>query len=397
MTTPDPLETVFIDYTDDTAAQVRGAGTDSLWRKARRRRIGRTAAAGAAALALLAPAGWLLANTAGADDRSAAPPAAEQTTDDGTPFPDEDPNTIWEGDVLPAPEEIIGAAITLPSFGSGSDCQTEDAVIADGTFAPPAEDGAVYLKQLTPATLTGVPGTAEAVGLFGCATGGDTALQAVVLTETELDSKTWEATLQLTRSEPGRSPQLLSYDGDGLIVGYAEQYPAGDDVPYWFELIRLDDAGAPAAEHLGDLGTAGYADLDVTIGAQPAGEDGEYRLTVSVRNDGPRTAIGYNVSVCGMAPADVATDLGTSDCLEGDGAGVPVPIGDLAVGETFSHEWTTVVDVAQWQDAVDTATDDSLTGPVFTATVDTGTADSDLPPNIKAAFGARVADLELAP
>ncbi|MEU5875833.1 hypothetical protein AB0A73_30255 [Glycomyces sp. NPDC047369] len=390
MTAPDPLETVFIDYTDDTAAELRGTGTgtDRLWRKARRRRIGRTAAAGAAALALLAPAGWLLANTAGTDDRGTAP-AEEQTTAPEHLLPDQDPDAIWADEVVPETGEIVGATMTLPSFGGDADaaCPVEDAVIADGTFAPPGDDGAVYLKQLRIATLTGEPGAAQAVALFGCGFDGDAAFQVVVLAETAPGSGAWEAERQLARSAPGASPQYLGGGETDLVIGFAERYDAtAGDLDYWFDRYWIDAAGEVRSERVSSAAPQALSHLVIDVAAAETG-DGDRTLTATVRNDGPRDVADYTLTVCGLPFADtVDTDLGVAEC-GGEDDFTAVPVGGLAVGETFTYEWTAAVDPGQWDAYLGTVDDDALTGPVYLVAVSSGAVEDGIPPGFDRTAG----------
>ncbi|NUQ89137.1 MAG: hypothetical protein HOQ43_11820, partial [Glycomyces artemisiae] len=278
--------------------------------------------------------------------------------------------------------EIVGATMTLPSFGTeGADaaCPVEDAVIADGTFAPPADDGAVYLKQLGIAALTAEPGDAQTVALFGCGFGDDAAFQVVVLAETAPGSGVWEAERQLAASAPGASPQYLGGDETELVIGFAERYDAtANDLDYWFDRYWIDAAGDVRSERLIDAAPPALSRLVLDV-ADAETADGDRTLTVSVRNDGPRDVADYTLTVCGLPFADtVDTDLGVAECGGGDDF-TAVPVGGLAVGETFTYEWTAAIDPDQWDAYLATVEDDALTGPVFLVAATSATAEDGIP------------------
>ncbi|GAA2266192.1 hypothetical protein GCM10009853_019250 [Glycomyces scopariae] len=341
--TPDPLEPVFTDYTADTTAEVQHSGTDALWRKAKRRRIGRGATAGAAALALVASASWLLVAGAGADDREPVPAADEPT------LSEEDEQYL---DALGGPaRDLVGTEFALPSFAPGDVmvdevCANGDQVIEDGSVVEPVEDGAVFLVQ-TATMYTEYGVGIYQVGLFGCRFGEEALYQATILEQASDD--TWTAGTQLVRSEPGgESPQYLRpfVDADGLIVGVAERYdPAAGDLRYRAERVTLAADGTIEREELGDLGTEGFSEQAVRVTATPAGEPGVWTVTVEVHNTGPRHLDGYlitaatdpEVEVLSGGAVNLRTDpLGTWD--------VVAEIGDLPVGGVFTKEWTVAVD-----------------------------------------------------
>lgn len=260
-TTPDPLESVFTDYTDDTAAEVEDRGTDGLWRKARRRRIGRAATAGVAALALIAPATWLLANTAGADEPQ--PQAGEQERLPADTTLGEDDVQAWEVEVADA-DDFVGATVDLPSFAPGNTdvdevCGVGETVVADGRYHGAGDAGApgegeAFILGTTFAALTAAeramvaegepfPTGLSLVGFFGCDTGDTMLFQVVVLEDT--GEGTWAAE-QLVHSEPGgvSLKGIMAGDGMELLVGFVRRWAPPvelDDDQYFVERVLVDD------------------------------------------------------------------------------------------------------------------------------------------------------------
>ncbi|SDE42834.1 hypothetical protein [Glycomyces harbinensis] len=347
--TPDPVASIFTAYTDDTTAEVKDGSTVSLRRKAKRRRVGRTATAGAAALALIAPAAWLLANTAGADDREQPQTAHERPIDDDSVPPDED--QYWDA-YGPGPD-LVGATIVLPSFAPGNAdvdavCASDGAELSDGTVQEPVDDGAVFLVQTGEALMSDGSEEYYQVGLFGCRYGEQTLYQAVTLDEVEDD--TWAAGTQLVHSElDGESPQHLGFAvGDGVVVGFAERYdPAADDLRYWAERITLNAGGEPVREVIGDLGPEAYSELSVGVTAAATEETGVWTVTVEIHNTGPRTVTDYvltaatdpQVEVLSGVPVNLRTDpLGTWDAV--------AEIDEIPVDHVFIMEWTVAVDTS---------------------------------------------------
>jgi hypothetical protein len=390
---PDPLAAVFTDYTDDTSAEVRDGGTDRLWRKAKRRRIGRVAVASAATLALLVPAGWLVVNVAGADGPEAA---EEQTIPPVWTAPAVgDGEDIRSDSLAPGFDALVGATVDLPSFLPGDDevdevCRTDGAVVIPGWAGTPDEVGAVFLKQYYTVALA----TDEApipVALLGCDYGDSTAFQVVALSH---DAGQWSTVAQFAHTEEdGAVPRQLLGSGEdevGLTIGYAERYdPGADDLDYWFESVTLDAAGDPVSEPAGDFDAEGYTDLDLSIAATETGEAGVWNLTATVYNDGPRTATGYEVIICGWELSDIDMDLELQPCVNPDcvdtGDGCPsvreavAVIDDLGVGESFTYEWTVTIDLAQWQTHLDAASDAEIAGPMFDMNVQKDTDDVTIP------------------
>lgn len=278
MTAPDPMESIFADYTDDTAADVQGSSTDPLWRKAKRRRIGRTAAAGTAALALIAPATWLLANVAGADEQvppqQAGANGAAETTEDETTPEEPDPSIEFLADEDPVDAtDLMGATVDMPSFVPGDGdveavCGSGDTVVVDGMYhgageSGDPEEGEAFILLTTTAVVTeedridiadGVASYADLsfVGYFGCDAGDEFVFQAVVLEET--GDGTWEAE-QLVHSQPGGEviKGVITGDGGELLVGFAERWDPGagpddTDTEHWIEHIQLNEEGAVVRE-----------------------------------------------------------------------------------------------------------------------------------------------------
>ncbi|MFC3491813.1 hypothetical protein [Glycomyces rhizosphaerae] len=346
MNTPDPMASIFAGYTDDTAAEVKGSSTGPLWRRARRRRIGRTAAAGVAALALIAPATWLLANAAGADEHEGPQAGQESATDEEGVLSELKENYL---DELGPKADLVGTTLDLPSFVPGNAdvdavCGVDDAELGDGRYEEPVEDGAVFFVQSS-IVLTEGGYDFYYAGLFGCRYGEETLYQAVVLDEVEDD--TWAAGTQLVHSVPGgESPQHLpNRSEDGLVVGFAERYdPAADDLRYWAERITLDADGEPVREVLGELGPESYSAVSVEVAATETEEDGVWAVTVEAHNTGPRTLTDYvltaatdpEVEILSGGPVNLRTDpLGTwSPVAEVD---------EIPVGGVFSYEWTVAV------------------------------------------------------
>jgi hypothetical protein len=393
---PDPLQAVFTDYTDDTSAEVSGSSTDPVWRKAKRRRIGRVAVASAAALALLAPAGWLLANTAGADK----PEAAEEPPPVWTaPAPEGNgPNSMSEM-LLPGYETLVGAVVDLPSFIPGDDevdevCQTEDAVVVPGWAEIPDEVGAVFLREYRFVPNSTLQSAAEEepvpLALLGCDYGDGTAFQVVSLSD---DGDQWSTVAQYAHTEAdGTVPlQLLGSDEaeTGVEIGFAERYdPEADDLDYWFETITIDAAGDPVRTPAGDLDVEGFSDLNIDIAAAATGQEGVWDFTATIRNDGPRDATGYEVYMCTLSSQPYLLERGLSDCINHDcvdtGTGCPddrepVAVIDLPVGGSYTYEWTMAIDLDQWQAAIEAINDASLAGPLFEIEVKKPTEDPTIP------------------
>ncbi|MQM25272.1 hypothetical protein [Glycomyces albidus] len=347
MSDRDPMASIFVEYTDDTTAEVKERSTDPLWRKARRRRIGRTAAAAAAALALVAPASWLLAGAAGSDGQ-VEESAQEQSFEIVEGGPDDGGVTLVFGQV-----ELVGATIDLPSFAPGNAgvdrvCTVDGAVVADGRLEAPEATGTVFLKQFVQLPVIDEDDETQAlfspqVALFGCDTGDETLFQAVVVEQVDGE---WTATQEAVRSEPGgESPQYLSSDADGdLLVVFAERFdPGADDVAHWVERVVLDSDEAPVREPVGDLEADGYADLAVDAAVTETDEADVWTIAVTVRNTGPWVvsdqivAAGRNegVEVLSGAPVVVPAGEDLSAVEEIDG---------LAVGQSRTLEWTVAVD-----------------------------------------------------
>lgn len=279
MTTPDPMKDLFAEYTGDITAAT-GTGADRLWRKAKRRRAGRIAAAGAAALALFAPVSWLLANTAGAGEPQ--PPAPHAGANGSTETAEEE--AVREEDLLPEVEflpdedpvavyDLVGATVDMPSFVPGDGdveavCGSGDTVVADGMYhgagesGDPAE-GEAFLLLTTDAVVTeedrvdiadgeAAWGDLSLVGYFGCDAGDEFVFQVVVLEED--GDGTWTAT-QVVHSQPGGEviKGVIAGDGGELLVGFAERWDPSatgpdSDTEHWIERVRLDATGAPVRE-----------------------------------------------------------------------------------------------------------------------------------------------------
>ncbi|WP_112133810.1 hypothetical protein [Glycomyces dulcitolivorans] len=390
MSNPDPLAAVFTDYTDDTSAEVRDGSTDRLWRKAKRRRIGRVAVASAAALALLVPAGWLLANTAGAD----GPEAAEEPPPVWTaPAPEGNgPNT--RSDMLvKGYETLVGAVVDLPSFIPGNDevdeiCQVDDAVVVPGWVEVPDEEGAVFLREYT-SLVPAMDAAPIPVALLGCDYGDGTAFQVVTLAD---EGDQWSTIAQYAHTEADGAVPLEITGSDEpfgeIKVGFAERYdPEANDLDYWFETITLDAAGDPVSTPAGDLDVEGFSDLNIDLAAMATGEAGVWDFTATIRNDGPRDATGYEVYMCALW-SQTFTEVGLTDCINhecvdtGDGCPSnrePVAVIDLPVGESVTYEWTVVMDLDQWQAYIDSIDDAALAGPLFEITAEKPTEDRTIP------------------
>ncbi|WP_205324323.1 hypothetical protein [Glycomyces sp. YM15] len=279
MSIPDPMASIFTDYTADISAEVQGSGTGPLRRKARRRRIGRTAAAGTAALALIAPATWLLADVAGAGERSPQPYAGATGDATVSEEPDASPEEpepsiefLFEEDPVDA-GDLMGATVDMPSFVPGNGeveavCGSGDTVVVDGMYhgageSGEVEEGEAFVLVTTQAVVTAedridiADGTAayadlSLVGYFGCDYGREFVFQVVVLEAT--GDGTWKAE-QLVHSQPGGEVIKGAITGDDgeLLVGFAERWdpgagPEDTDTEHWIEHVRLDDEGAAVRE-----------------------------------------------------------------------------------------------------------------------------------------------------
>jgi hypothetical protein len=279
MTTPDPMKDLFTEYTGDITAATSTDGADELWRKAKRRRAGQVAAAGVAALALVAPASWLLANAAGADEPQ---PSAPQAGANGTAETTED-EAAREEELLPEVEflpdedpvdatDLMGATVDMPSFVPGDDdveavCGSGDTVVVDGMYhgageSGDPEEGESFILLTTNAVVTeadrvdiadGVAswGDLSLVGYFGCDAGDEFVFQVVVLEED--GDGTWTAR-QVVHSQPGGEViKGVMADGGELLVGFAERWDPSatgpdSDTEHWIESVRLDEEGAPVRE-----------------------------------------------------------------------------------------------------------------------------------------------------
>ncbi|SDL39989.1 hypothetical protein SAMN05216298_3817 [Glycomyces sambucus] len=278
--TPDPLEPVFTDYTADTTAEVQHSGTDALWRKAKRRRIGRGATAGAAALALLAPAGWLLLNAAGADQPAGAPPGAfgpdatesSRAAELGAEESESEVETDG-GDVGAAYSvDFIGDTVDMPSFAPGdaeleAACTVGDTVLGNGMYQGAGDigdyvEGEAFFVGVTYAAVTAADRALVATGdydyrdlslagLFGCDTGGEILFQAAVVVDD--GDGTWTAE-QLVHSEPGGETLkgfFTTDEGYELLIGFASRWAPEaelDEDDYWIDKVVLDDDGAVTRE-----------------------------------------------------------------------------------------------------------------------------------------------------
>jgi hypothetical protein len=379
-TTPDPIKAIFTDYTGATTAEVQGGGTDRLWRRAKRRRIGRAAVGAAAALALLAPAGWLLVNASA--DEQGRQAAQEQTAEPVWTAPAVGNSANGRSDSLaPGFEDLVGAAVALPSFIPGDEevddvCKVDDAVVVPGWDGPPDDVGAVFLAQFS--SLREEEG-AEAipVALFGCDYGDSTAFQVVALSHGDGE---WSTVAQLAHTQTdGAIPMHIVGPGAGeesTRIGFAERYdPEANDLHYWFEDVALDAAGDPVSEPAGTLDVDGYSDLDVSMAATETGGAGVWDLTATIRNDGPRDAIDYEVAMCALSLGGVDMQIGLTDCINRDcvdnGTGCPedwepaAVIDELPPGESVTYEWTVTIDPGQWQAHIDAIDDAALAGPMF--------------------------------
>ena len=342
MSTPDPMASIFSDYTDDTTAEVAGDAPDPLWRKAKRRRIGRVAVAGAAALALIAPATWLLANAGDGDEQE-----QQQAAEDHAISPEEDRAL----DLFGPGVDIVGTVMTLPSFVPGNAdvdevCAADGTVIGDGRYEEPVENGAVFFVQDTASNLS-QDGTDDfhEVGLFGCRYGEETLYQAVTLAETEDD--TWVAGEQLVHSEPGgESPQyLIATERDGLVVGFAERYdPTADDLRYWAENIALDTGGAPVRTALAELDTDGFSELTVEVTSEATEEPGIWTVSLEIRNTGPRTVLDHVVYASADGGVQAVTGAPVSNRDQDQVWLTVAEIDGLAPGQVYTQEWTVSVD-----------------------------------------------------
>ncbi|MEU5157572.1 hypothetical protein [Glycomyces sp. NPDC021274] len=276
MNTPDPMKSIFDEYTGDVTAATDTGDADRLWRKAKRRRVGRVAVAGVAALALAAPATWLLANTAGAGEpqQPLAQPGAPESTAAET-SPEETPPAfefVPDDDPVDA-NDIIGATVDMPSFVPGDQdveaaCGSGDTVVADGTYhgagvSGDAEEGEAFLLLVTTAVVTPedradvADGLAHAADLslvayFGCDAGDEFVFQVVVLEES--GDGTWGAQ-QLVHSQPGGTVIKGAMAGDGLqlLVGFAERWDptatsAESETEHWIESVQLEEDGTVVRE-----------------------------------------------------------------------------------------------------------------------------------------------------
>jgi hypothetical protein len=348
VTTPDPMDEIFAEYTDGITAATDTSGADRLWRKAKRRRTGRVTVAGVAAVALTGTATWAFQQAGAAEEQETAnEQAAEQTTaPDETPMSREEERYL---DMLGAGTDLVGAELDLPSFVPGNAdvdavCGRDDVVLADGRHEEPLEPGAVFVKESMAGTLAGDGGGwTEEVGLFGCRYGEETLYQAVVLAEVEKDR--WEAREQIVHSIPGgESPQYLqsSYD-DGILIGFAERYdPAANDLAYWIESVGFDAEGAPVRDVLADLDGSGCSDLSVRFTGAETEESGVWTVTLEIRNNGPRditdhvlhAAVDEGITILSGDPVDVIDPETWTTLAE---------IEELGVGEVYTEQWTATV------------------------------------------------------
>ncbi|GAA2169629.1 MULTISPECIES: hypothetical protein [Glycomyces] len=351
MTTPDPMKDLFAEYTGDITAAT-GTGADRLWRKAKRRRLGRVAVAGVAVLALTGSATWALQQTAGADEQDRQQPTAA----DETPTQSEEAKRL-DAMVLDA-EDLTEAPMDLPPFVPGDTdvddvCQVDDVLLQNGEHEEPAENGAVFVKQVTYAHVKS-DADASDVAVFGCRYGEESLYQVVILEDAGEDE--WVAAEQLLHSEPGgESPQYVTesfgvidegLDDEGLLVGFSERYdPVADDLRYWAERVSLDAEGELVREPIGDVTTEDFSPLTIDVEATETETEDVWTVTATVYNPGPRVASGYTLTAHHEAFVEVldgppATE--TDDPLWSEvGA-----IDGLGVGETYSLEWTVSVDRA---------------------------------------------------
>jgi hypothetical protein len=351
MTTPDPMKDLFAEYTGDITAAT-GTGADRLWRKAKRRRLGRVAVAGVAVLALSGSATWALQQTAGADEQD----RQQQTATDETPTQSEEAMR-FDALVFNA-EDLTEAPMDLPPFVPGDPdvddvCQVDDVLLQNGEHEEPVENGAVFVKQVTYAHVKADADPSDVV-VFGCRYGEESLYQVVILEAA--GEEQWVAAEQLLHSEPGgESPQFITeslgvidegLDDEGLLVGFSERYdPVADDLRYWAERVSLDAEGELVREPIGDVTTEGFSPLTMDVEATETETEDVWTITATVYNPGPRVASGYTLTAHHEAFVDVldgppATE--TEDPLWSEvGA-----IDGLGVGETYTLEWTVSIDRA---------------------------------------------------
>jgi hypothetical protein len=245
----------------------------------------------------------------------------------------------------------------LPSFKAGSDifdqtCVVDGAEIADGRDDTGMDAGVVYLQEVVHTPMT-EDGPERAAAFLGCRVAETLAFQAVLLGED--GNGGWEVAAPLIAAElEGDAPYDMAADPDyGVLVGVASSVACcgtfADDLDYWVERARLDDAGEPVLERIeeGDLSASAITDLSIAVEAEPADAEREWLVTVTVRNEGGRTSAPFDADACGE---DLEADAGLIRCIA---AGEPYTVSAPALepGETFTVEWiVNVPPSGEWSD-----------------------------------------------
>jgi hypothetical protein len=337
--------------------------------RVRRRRAARAGVAGIAALAVMSTSGWLIQQALGQEND--APPAEETTAAEEptskTPTTPDESTTSTAAEETPVSEplpefgELVGATMDLSSFIPGSDvdqvCPTDGVELQDGTTGEYMRDtGTVALLEVVHTPLS-EGGEDRAVAFLGCRFGEAAAYQAVTLAEGE--NGDWIVDQQLIHSQMNadRPYDIMADPEYGVLVAVAEIYACCDTDPdeldYWIERIRLDDAGDVDSERLEESDVAGLTnitDLSLTLTVTTTGEEGVWTVSASVRNEGDRTSAPFDLTSCATIdtiewPSEIEHCNSDTEWVETFDA--------LEPDAEWEEDWeVTVAPSAEWQNQV---------------------------------------------